>query len=421
MTPPAPATSATLSVSHAIMIAALIQFVNITDFMMVMPMGPDFAKALSIPLSDIGIIGGSYTFAAAVAGLIAALFLDQYARKRAIIICLAGLSIATICGALVWNKESMIAARVLAGIFGGPLSSLSIALIADWVPPAERGKAMGKVMGSFAAASVLGVPFGLELAQLISWHAPFIVTGCIGLGALALVCFWLPYYPALRSDKPLSARVNDIKQMVSSRLVLGSYAIMALAMFAGFMIIPNISSHVQLNWGYPRDYISLLYLAGGAVSFFSMRVAGGLIDRMSPTLVISMFTALLIITIAAGFVFYPNIIPVPVIFVLFMVCMSGRTVCAQTLTSKVPKPQERGAYMSVQSSVTHFSSASGAYLSSLILQEENGKLLHVDTLGYIAIVLALILPFVYGKVERAVARRGAAPVIPAAMDAKIMG
>ena len=40
----------------------------------------------------------------------------------------------------------MIAVRMLAGAFGGPLSSLSVALIADWVPPAERGRAMGKVM-----------------------------------------------------------------------------------------------------------------------------------------------------------------------------------------------------------------------------------------------------------------------------------
>ena len=55
-----------------IFLVGAIQFVNILDFMMVMPLGPDFAKALGIPTAHLGIVGGSYTAAAAVAGLVAA-------------------------------------------------------------------------------------------------------------------------------------------------------------------------------------------------------------------------------------------------------------------------------------------------------------------------------------------------------------
>ncbi|MBP7253542.1 MAG: MFS transporter, partial [Alphaproteobacteria bacterium] len=86
--------------SRVILIAALIQFVNITDFMMVMPLGPDFAKALSIPVDKIGVIAGSYTLAAALFGVVAALFLDRFQRRRAILICLAGLIAATALGAV---------------------------------------------------------------------------------------------------------------------------------------------------------------------------------------------------------------------------------------------------------------------------------------------------------------------------------
>ena len=45
-------------------LVAAVQFVNILDFLMVMPMGPDFAVALGIPSSKLGYIGGSYTAAA---------------------------------------------------------------------------------------------------------------------------------------------------------------------------------------------------------------------------------------------------------------------------------------------------------------------------------------------------------------------
>src|SRR6185295_14532967 len=82
-----------------ILLVGLVQFVNILDFMMVMPLGPDFARALAIPAGDIGEIGGAYTFAAAISGLIAALFLDQYARKPALLFFLTGLMGATFAGA----------------------------------------------------------------------------------------------------------------------------------------------------------------------------------------------------------------------------------------------------------------------------------------------------------------------------------
>src|SRR2546426_12413880 len=51
-----------------------VQFINVLDFMMVMPLGPDFAAHLGIPTSHLGYIGGSYVAAAAVAGLLGGLF-----------------------------------------------------------------------------------------------------------------------------------------------------------------------------------------------------------------------------------------------------------------------------------------------------------------------------------------------------------
>ena len=126
---------------NLILTVALIQFVNILDFMLVMPLGPDFSKSLGIPASDIGIIGGSYSFSAAFVGLLAALFLDKFPRKSAILFCLFGLAIATFLTVIVWDKYSMIAARLLAGAFGGPLTALANAVVIDYIPEERRGRA----------------------------------------------------------------------------------------------------------------------------------------------------------------------------------------------------------------------------------------------------------------------------------------
>jgi hypothetical protein len=53
-----------VSEQTVVFLIGAVQFVNILDFVMVMPMGPDFAAALHIPSSSLGYIGGAYTAAA---------------------------------------------------------------------------------------------------------------------------------------------------------------------------------------------------------------------------------------------------------------------------------------------------------------------------------------------------------------------
>jgi len=391
---------ADISESTLIWIVGLIQFVNILDFMMVMPLGPDFAKALQIPISDIGLIGGVYTFAAAFSGLIAALFIDQLPRKKVLIFCLIGLVLATLSGAFAWDKASMVGARILAGCFGGPLTAAAIALIADYVLPEKRGMAMGKVAGAFAAASVLGVPFGLELASRISWHAPFVATAGFGLLITILVAVKLPLHAAPSAARTIRQGLGHLLKMLKSKTALMSYLFLGLTTMSGFMIIPNIASHLLMNLDYPRENLGILYFCGGSVSFFGMRFSGKIVDKYSATLASSFFTITLLIAIGNGFVWFPTIMPIVAIFILFMFSMTGRMIAAQTLSSKVPLPHERGAYMAVQTTTMHLFSALGAYLSSLILVEQGGKLLHVPTVGIVAMAIACAAPALIYVVER---------------------
>src|SRR5687768_7538784 len=155
-----------------IFLVGAVQFVNILDFMIVMPLGPDFAVALGISSSQLGLIGGAYTAAAAVAGLLGSFFLDRFDRRSALALSMLGLAAGTFAGAFATGLGSLIAARAIAGAFGGPATSLSLSIVADVVPPERRGKALGAVMGAFAVASVIGVPAGLELARKGGWQLP---------------------------------------------------------------------------------------------------------------------------------------------------------------------------------------------------------------------------------------------------------
>lgn len=386
--------------SRLILILGLVQFINILDFMMVMPLGPDLAKGIGLPAHLIGIIGGSYTLAACVAGLIGLLFLDKFQRRKATLFCLGGLAISTALCALAWDLNSVIFARILAGLFGGPLSSLVLAITADEIPPQRRGAVMGKIMGAFAAASVIGVPFGLELSSSFGWRSPFICFGIIG--TILWIYTYINLHPTHRQivakkHKEVLAVAGEI---LTNKMTLAMLLVMAFAMMAGFMVVPNIAAHLQQNIGFSRKYLGILYFAGGAVSFFSMRVAGKLVDRYSANIVCAFFTFTLIVALLIGFVFWEyNLLPVVVIFIIFMVSMSGRNVAVQTLASKVPKPSHLAAFMSLNSSVTHMATSVGAMLSSNLLSEQGSKLIGIEKVTIIAVLLCLPVPFLLRFIE----------------------
>jgi predicted MFS family arabinose efflux permease len=395
-----------------VLLVAAVQFVNILDFVMVMPMGPDFAAALGIPASRLGLIGGSYTAAAAVSGLAGSFFLDRFDRRPALGIAMLGLVLGTALGATATGLHSLMAARVLAGLFGGPATSLSFSIIADVVPAQRRGTAMGMVMGAFSIAAVLGVPAGLELARHFGWRAPFL--GVAGLGLL-LACLAVFLLPPLRGHLAARKEQVPLAHLLSQRNVLLSWAMTFLVMSAGFIVIPNISAYVQINLGYPRARIGLLYLYGGAVSFFSTQIAGRLVDRYGSFRVGTLGTLLLTFAVWAGFITAPPLLPVPGIFIAFMLAMSFRNVAYNTLTSRVPSAGERARFMSIQSAVQHAASAAGAFLSSQLLSEQpSGKLVGMDRVGAVSIALTLTLPFLLYAVEGAVRRRERPEVLPGA-------
>ncbi len=384
-----------------------VQFVNVLDFMMVMPLGPDFAAGLGIPASQLGLVGGAYTAAAAVSGLAAATFLDRFDRRKALAAAMLGLVVATAAGGLATGLGTMVAARVAAGAFGGPATSLSLSIVADAVPAERRGKALGAVMGAFSVASVLGVPAGLELAHLGGWRLPFFAVAGLGLLVAGAALRLMPPMTA-HLDRPAEA-ARPGPTLLRQPAALLSLAATAVTMLSGFAVIPNIAAHLQFNLGYPRDSLGGLYMAGGVVSFMVLRVAGRWVDRVGAPRVAAAGTAVFVLVLLMAFAYPPPWLPVMVAFTAFMIGNSLRSVSMNTLASRVPSPAERARFMSTQSAVQHLASASGAALSTRVLSVgADGRLEGMRSLAFFSTGVALALPLLLLAVTRALARREAA-------------
>ena len=401
--PTNPDTGLGVSERFLLLLVSAVQFVNVLDFMIVMPLGPDFAKDLGIPLSRLGLIGGSYTGAAAISGALGSKFLDRFDRRTALGVTMFGLVLGTLAAGVAGNLWQLILARVLAGVFGGPATSVSMSVIADVVPPERRGRALGLVMGAFAVASVFGVPLSLELARWGGWRAPFLAVAGLGLlvagGAILRM-------PSLKLHMQHTQSRSRIFVFLREPCVMFSLLATFSLMLSSFVLIPNFSAYLQHNRAYPREHLGALYLVGGSVSFLAMRMAGQSIDRVGAALIATCGTLCFVVLVPALFMLEAAWFPIMPTFAGLMTAMALRNVSLNTLTSRVPLPHERARFMSLQSAVQHVGAASGSILSSLLLTElPNERLSGMRGVASFSIAMALGLPLLLRYVEHKLAQR----------------
>ncbi|AKQ64078.1 Arabinose efflux permease [Myxococcus hansupus] len=382
-----------------------VQFVNILDFVMVMPLGPDFAKGLGIATSHVGTIGGAYTAAASVAGLAGGYFLDRFDRRKALAVTMLGLVVATAAGGFATGLSTLLLARVVAGLFGGPATSLAMSIVAELVPVERRGRALGTVMIAFSVASVAGVPMALKMAEFGGWRLPFFGVAALGLVVVLGAIFYLPPVRGHLDAEAGTRRQVGMLELLGHRDIQWSYLMTALVMMAGFILIPNLSAYLQQNVGYPRDLLWLPYFVGGIASFVTLRVAGPMVDQYGPFVVGTVGSVLVLLSTYVGFMALPAWLPVPVIFSAFMVAMGMRNVAYHTLTSRVPDNAVRARFMSLQSAVQHMATAMGAFLSARLLTDlPDGTLGGIREAAGVSMALTLLLPAMLWVVERRVRR-----------------
>ena len=417
--------SRSVSERAVIFLIGAVQFVNILDFMMVMPLAPYYSTALGFDSSRNGLIAGSYTAAASIAGLLGGYFLDRFDRRKALAVSMLGLVMATAAGSLATGLHSLMLARVCAGIFGGPATSLSLTIVADIIPPERRGKAMGAVMGAFSIAQVAGLPLSLMAANMGGWRAPFLGVSGMGLLVVLGAIFFLPPIRGHLEKASRPVHAVGVWELLGRRDVQLSYLMSALVMMSSFVLVPNIPSYVVYNLGYPRDQLWHLYLAGGVMSLVTLRLAGSQVDKLGAFRVGAVGVVLGAALTYVGFVHYPSWFPIYGLFIGFMMAMGMRNVATSTLATKVPEHAVRARFMSLQSAITHMaSSIASAVVSPMLLASlSDGSLTGIDTVAEVSIALALTVPFMILVVERhlkarAPAQAAAAVAVPALVPQK---
>ncbi|MBL7901465.1 MAG: MFS transporter [Bacteroidia bacterium] len=388
-----------------VVILALLQFTVVLDFMILSPLGDILMKTLDLSPSRFGSVVSAYAISAGISGILAAGFADKFDRKKMLLFFYTGFVIGTLFCGLANSYESLFVARIVTGIFGGVISAVGMAIITDLFSLQQRGRVLGYVQMAFAASQILGVPIGLWLADTFSWNAAFFMI--VGLALLiGLAVLWklkpLKEHLKIQTDKSAFTHLRHTLKKKNYRIGFIATAILSMG---GFMIMPFTSAFIVNNVGIAQSSLPIIFLFTGLSSIIIMPVIGKLSDRYSKMLLFTIGTCIASVMI----VIYTNLTPVPVWMVilinmiLFMGIMS-RMVPATALNSAIPEAVDRGAYMSINSSLQQMSGGLAAIFAGFIVKQDgkSAPLQNFDVLGYIMLGFMIWCLYLVFRVNRLV-------------------
>lgn len=378
-------------------ILACVNFTHIVDFMILMPLGPQLMKIFSISPQQFGLVVSAYGISAAFSGFALAFFADRFDRKTLLLSAYIGFIVGTFACAYAPTYHFLIAARIVAGTFGGMIGSQVLSIVADKFDYQRRASAMSIIMTAFSVASVVGIPGGLYLAGRFSWHTPFFTVGSLGIIVAVLIVLFVPSISEhLSQNQEKGNALKVVTAILKNPNQLRALSLSVVIMLGHFSIIPYISPSLVANIGYKQEDIYLIYLVGGVLTIFSAPIVGKLADRKGKYPVFVAFALLSMLPIWL----ITNLFPAPLYVILaisglFFISSNGRIIPTQAMVSSVVTPQQRGGFMAINSSLQLLAQAIAANIGgAIIIQQPSGYLDRYNYVGYYAMGMLFLSIFI---------------------------
>ncbi len=393
-----------------IFLLAVTQFTVVLDFMVMSPLGDMLMKSMNLKTSQFGMAVSAYAFSAGISGLLTAGFADKFDRKKLLLFFYIGFIIGTLFCGLAHNYIMLIVARIITGLFGGVIGSISMAIVADLFPIQKRGRVMGFMQMGFGASQVLGIPISLYLANAWGWQSPFLMIVALATIVWLLVVIKLKPVTKHLNEKTEQNAVMHLFNTISQKHYRIGFLSTAILSIGGFMMMPWSSAFSINNLHITQHQLPIVFMVSGVSSLVIMPIMGRLSDIIDKFKIFSIASIMMIVMV----LIYTNLTPVPFGFILllnilFMISMMSRMVPAMALTSGLPKMQDRGAFMSINASLQQIAGGVAAIVGGMIVVQKDkySPLENYNILGYIISILSLISILMVYRVSKMVKQRKA--------------
>jgi len=395
---------------------------------------PHMMGSVSASADQITWVLTSYIIASAIVTPVSGWLASRFGRKSVFLVCIGGFVASSVLCGLSASLTQIVAFRVMQGMFGAPIVPLAQAELLDMNPPERQGQAMALFGIATLLGPVMGPAVGGLLTENLSWRWVFFIN--VPLGALifsglfllmprlprraevhfdflgfgllavflaafqlvldrgtgedwfssteiwteailAVVALWIFIFYSATTRRPFfDPRVLTERSFVASALVSVFLFVMVGSSLA---LMPPL---LQNLLGYPVQTAGLLMTPRGLGTMFAMFLAGQLVNRIDPRLLV--FGGLALCAFAAWqmtkFDLTMGKAPILLTGAVQGLGMGLLTVPVMTMAFATLPPSLRAEASSLYSVLRNLGQSAGISMMQAVLTR-NGQVMHASLAG----------------------------------------
>ena len=372
----------------SILCLALAAFIfNTTEFV---PVGllPNIAESFSMDVAHAGLLLTIYAWAVSLLSLPLTVLTAKMERRKLLIFLFCLFIASHILAGFAWSFYSLMVARIGIACAHAVFWAITTPLAVRLAPNGKKAKAMGFIVVGTSMATVLGIPIGTMIGQLVGWRVTFLCIGFIAFCVMASLIYLLPAVPSMNTIS-----LKAIPKVLKRPVLLNIYLLTAIIITGHFTAYTYITPFMLNVGGFSEQIVVSLLLAVG----FSGMIGSLIFAKYAephPTAILVMPVILLIICLLSLYVCSFSLITA---IVQGMVWGLAITIIGMVMQSKVidAAPDAADIATSVYSGIYNIGIGGGAFVGSQVLVYLSTH--YIGFVGAIFVIIALILFYFLSK------------------------
>ncbi len=363
----------------ALAIAAFV--FNTTEFVPIALL-TDIGASFGRTAEQTGIIITIYAWIVALTSLPLMLLVGKFERKR----LLSGVFILFIVSHLITflasKFEILVIGRIGVAISHAIFWSITTALAIRVAPPGKRSQALGILATGTALATVLGIPLGRIIGQMIGWRYTFLLIGGVALLTLIILYFILPRLPSQNAGSAKSVPI-----IFKRPALVGIFIITAIAVSGHFTAYSYIEPFSEVVAKISPNQTTLLLLIFGGAGI----IASYLFSRLNAKFpLLFMPGAIALIMLSLILVLPSTYIPNGILYlsVLWGVSFTSLGLIMQLKVLELA-PDATDIAMAIYSGIFNIGIGAGALIGNIVITQSS--LVEVPLVAFGIMAIALLI------------------------------
>ncbi|WP_313804090.1 MFS transporter [Cytobacillus sp.] len=346
---------------------------------------PGISETYNKDISQVGLAVSIFTLFYAISAPLFASLLAEKPVKKILLYSMLIFTFANSITAIAPTFTILLISRALAGAGAGLFSPLAISASSNLVSIDKKGRAIGLTLGGMSTGTVLGVPLGLYVSDLLNWQSSMWVLVLIGIIAMVGMIVYLPHI-----ETPSPPALNERLKMFLDKKVTITVFITFFASISSLGLYTYLSTLIKEVA--ESGHLALYLWAWGLGGLFGSLIIGYVIDYFKkPKTLVTVILLILTLSIIC----IPLMIHLPLLrYFPFFVwgAMGWASQAPQQHLLMSYQPNNGSSAVALNSSLNYLGSSVGATLGGVVLAFGFGAV-SLIFFAVIFMVLSLLLQF----------------------------